>query len=104
MSLLFMAFISMIIPREHEIPVVSEEEEEQGDKGKKTIQGENDPLTSPQSTLIPPFISMLIPRAYKCNKSESPKHEEWKRCSNERIRTSGQVNLHPNQRWVYIIT
>jgi hypothetical protein len=83
MALLFLPFISMLIPRAHELAVVSEEEEEQGNKGKKMNQGKNDPLTSPQATLTQPFISMLRPRAYECSKSEAPKNEEWKRCNNE---------------------
>jgi hypothetical protein len=36
MSLLFLPFISILIPRAHELAIVSEEEEEQGIKGKKT--------------------------------------------------------------------
>jgi hypothetical protein len=51
MALLFLPFVSMLSPRAHELAVVSEEEEEQENKGKKMNQGKNDPLTSPQATL-----------------------------------------------------
>jgi hypothetical protein len=46
MALLFLPFVSMLSPRAHELVVVSEEEEQQGNKGKKMNQGKNDPLTS----------------------------------------------------------
>ena len=74
MDLLFLPFISMLSPRAHKLAVVSEEEEEQENRGKKMNQGKNNPLMSPQATLTPPFISMLRPRAYECSKSEAPKN------------------------------
>jgi hypothetical protein len=41
MALLFLPFISMLNPRAHKLAIVSEEEEEQGSKGKKTNQGKS---------------------------------------------------------------
>jgi hypothetical protein len=35
MALLFLPFISMLNPRAHELAVVSEEEEEQGTRGRR---------------------------------------------------------------------
>jgi hypothetical protein len=51
MALLFLTFISMLIPRAHKLAVVSEEEEEQENKGKKMNQGKNDPKKTPKGCL-----------------------------------------------------
>jgi hypothetical protein len=105
MALLFYPFISMLIPRAHELTIVSEEEEEQWSKGKKMNQGksaqtrEEKPPTSPKSTLMQPFVCMLIPRAHKFSKNEAPKDERVRRVYNEFIRTIESVNPQTNQRW-----
>jgi hypothetical protein len=60
MALLFLPFISMLIPRAHELAVASEEEEEQVDKGKKMNQGKNELHPNPPSRR----------HSYPCSKQE----------------------------------
>jgi hypothetical protein len=53
------------------------------DKPGEDEPGEERPPTSPKSTLMQPFVSMLRPRAHEFNKNEAPKDERVRRVYNE---------------------
>jgi hypothetical protein len=63
MALIFLPFVSILIPKSHELVIVSEEEEEQGSKGKSAQPGEEHPTRgreTPNFTQIHPHASIHI--------------------------------------------